>query len=112
MTQLTGFRTDREGSYIVKDPQAELDFSLDWSSWMDSGDSIATSTWTVQAISGDGANALDNYQDSINTTDHITTVWLRKGVSGNNYRVTNTMVTANGLKDERYFRVFIKDRTA
>lgn len=112
MTQQTGFRTDRFGSYIEKDPQARLDFSLDWSDWMDSGDSISTSTWTVEAISGDGGQALDNYQDSRDVVNHITTVWLQRGVAGNNYRVTNRIVTANGLTDERFFRVFVKDRSA
>ena len=111
MTQLTGFRTDREGSYIVKDPQARLDFSIDWSPWIESGDSIATSTWAVETVTGDGADNINNYQNTIDTVNHKTTVWLEKGVSGHNYRVTNTIVTANDLTDERYFRVFVKDKT-
>jgi hypothetical protein len=110
MTQLTGFRTDREGAYIVKDPQAELDYSIDWSDWIDSGDAINSSVWTVETVTGD-TNNLDNYQDSYSAGTSITTVWLRRGTLGNNYRVTNRITTANGLKDERYFRVFVKDRT-
>ena len=111
MTQLTGFRTDREGSYIVKDPQARLDFSIDWGPWMSSGDTIVTSTWTVETVTGDGVNNLDNYQNVIDTANSVTTVYLQKGVAGHNYRVTNTIVTANALTDERYFRVFVKDKT-
>lgn len=111
MTQITGFRTDREGSYIVKDPQARLDFSIDWSCWINSGDTLATSVWFVETIAGDGANNLDNYQDTLDTVNHVATVWLQKGVAGHNYRVTNRITTANSLTDERYFRVFVKDKT-
>lgn len=111
MTQISGFRTDREGSFITKDPQARLDYSIDWSDWMTTGDTIATSVWTVETIAGDGANNLDNYTNTLSAATSVTTVYLQKGVAGHNYRVTCRITTANGLTDERYFRVFVKDIT-
>lgn len=109
MTQTTGFRTDNIGSYIVKDPDSYLDYSIDWSDWLNSGDGILSSTWTIQAITDD-ANPITT--DNNLTTTSSATVWLSGGTTGNNYRITNTITTAAGLTDERYFRIFIKDRTA
>jgi len=109
MTQTTGFRTDNIGSYIVKDPESYLDYSIDWSDWLDLGDGIATSTWTIQSITGDSDPlTTDNNTRTLTTT----TVWLAAGSASNNYRITNTITTASGLTDERYFRVFVKDRSA
>jgi hypothetical protein len=111
MTQLTGFRRDRTGSYIEKDPQSYLDYSMDWSDWMPTGDQISTSSWTIETISGDAA-PLTTDQNTKNVSTSITTVWLAAGTAGNNYEVTNTIVTDNGLTEERYFRVFVKNRSA
>jgi hypothetical protein len=48
---LTGFKQDRVGVYIEKDPYAVLDYSLDFTNWMPSGDTIASRTVTVETIS-------------------------------------------------------------
>ena len=41
---LTGFKQDRVGAYIEKDPFAVLDYTLDWSNWMPSGEVISSAT--------------------------------------------------------------------
>ena len=111
MTQLTGFRSDRTGSYIDKDPDAYLDYSIDWSDWMPNGDTIATSTWSIETIAGD-ANPMTTDQNTLNPSTSIATVYLDAGSAGNNYTITNTITTTNGLTDERFFRVFVKQRSA
>lgn len=108
MTQLTGFTRDRDGAFIVKDPDSYLDYSVDWSDWLDDSDDIATSTWTIETITGDTAPLTT---DANSKANGITTIWLDGGTAGNNYRVTNTITTDNGLTDERYFRIFVKNRT-
>lgn len=111
MTQLTGFRKDRTGSYIDKDPDAYLDYSIDWSDWMPAGDSLASSSWTIETIAGD-SNAMTTDQNTFSGGTNIATVWLDGGSAGENYTITNTITTTNGLTDERFFRVFVKQRSA
>lgn len=111
MTQLTGFRSDRKGSFIEKDPDAYLDYSVDWSDWMNSQDSIETSSFTIETIDGD-PNPLTTDQNTFSSGTNIATVWLEGGTPGNHYRVTNTITTANDLTDERFFRIFVKERSA
>ena len=111
MTTLTGYEKDRTGSYINKDPDSYLDYSIDWSDWLDGGDTLSTSTWTIEAITGDAA-PLATDSDTLNTSLSIATIFLSAGTAGNHYTVTNEIVTTNGLTDQRYFRIFVKERSA
>jgi hypothetical protein len=110
MTQLTGFKSDHIGSYIVKDPESTLDYSINWEDWLDTGDTITGSNWTIETIAGDTDPVLRTTDGFVGTG--LTTIWVSGGTAGNNYRITNTITTDNGLTDERYFRVFVKDRSA
>ncbi len=74
-----------------KDPDAELDYSVDWESWLAS-DTIATSTWTVPA----GLTE----ESSSNTTTKGTVV-LSGGTAGQRYCVVNRITTAGGKIDDR-----------
>jgi hypothetical protein len=110
MTDTTGYRVDKFGTYIEKDPQSRLDYSIDWSDWMPSEDSILNSSWTIQTITGD-LNPLTTDDDQYNASTSITTIYLAGGTAGNTYRITNTITTDDGLIDERYFRLVVRDRT-
>ena len=50
---ITGFQQDRVGVFIEKDPFAVLDYSLDWTNWMPSSNTISAITVTAETISGD-----------------------------------------------------------
>jgi hypothetical protein len=76
---------------FTKDPNAVLDFTIDWESWLD-GDTISASTWTPEA----GITV-----DSDTDTDTTTTVWLSGGTAGQSYRVTNHITTAAGREEDR-----------
>jgi len=111
MTQLTGFKTDRIGSYIEKDPQAKLDYTMDWSDWLPSGDPLQSAEWRVSTVTNDTANVIIHS----NTTSGITglsTAIISGGSAGNTYTVTCRITTTNGLIDERYFRLSVRDRSA
>ena len=111
MTQLTGYKQDREGVYIVKDPEATLDYSLDWADWMPASDRIATSNWTIETLAGD-LNPLVEVETLLAGLTSRTTIFLSGGSVNRNYRVTNTITTDDGRTDERYFRIFVRDRSA
>ncbi|QDP62449.1 MAG: hypothetical protein Unbinned3585contig1000_17 [Prokaryotic dsDNA virus sp.] len=107
MPTLTGFQEDRVGTYIEKDPYAVLDYSLDWTNWMPTGDTISSITVTAQTITGD-ASALAI--DSSSNTNYIVTATISGGTAGNIYNVEYKMITANGLRDSRNFRIKVLER--
>lgn len=108
MATITGFYKDNIGTVIDKDPEATLDYLINWVDWLSTGDSIDTSTWSIEAITGD-ADPLTSTATASSTS--TTTVKLSGGTIGNLYRVYNTITTNGGLTDRRYFRVKIVART-
>lgn len=79
----------------TKDVDAVLDYTVDWSAWLD-GDTISTSTWEAD----DGITI-----DSDTNTATTATVWLSGGTLGATYRITNHIVTAAGREDDRTITV-------
>lgn len=84
---------------FVKDPQAKLDYKIDWSDWLDA-DTISTSTWTVPTgITG----------SNMSKTATTTTIWLAGGTAGTTYSVTNHIITAVSREDERTIKIKVKE---
>lgn len=84
-----------------KDPDAVLDYGLDWSSWLADGETISTSTWTVPS-------GITKDSDSNDGTS--TTVWLSGGTAGTVYTVANKIVTSTGRTEERSILIQVKER--
>jgi len=80
------------------DPDADLDFGFDWSDWLAIGETISSSSWTLTPATG-----LTQHTDAHSNT--IATVWLKEVVAGATHRVTNSIVTSDGRKDDRSFYV-------
>lgn len=85
---------------IDKDPNAVLDYRVDWSEWL-AGDTIVASTWVVES-------GIVNDLDTFNTT--MAVIWLSGGTLGEIYTVTNRITTALGRIDDRTFLVEIKNK--
>lgn len=83
---------------MTKDPNARLDFKIDWSAWLSSGDSITSSQWFIPD---------DLADDTPSISGAITTVWLSGGVDGRTYQVTNRVTTAQGRVDDRTIRIAV-----
>jgi hypothetical protein len=75
------------GSFFKKPTEVKT-FSIDWADRLDTGDGVATSTVAV-----DTGITLDQDTES----GDVVTVKLSGGTLGNDYLVTNTVVTDNGL---------------
>jgi hypothetical protein len=88
---------------FTKDPQAVLDYTINWSDWLD-GDTISTSTWTAES----GITVEASPAPSFTTT--TTTIWLSGGTLGTVYRITNHVVTAATREDDRTFTVKIETK--
>lgn len=83
-----------------KDPEAVLDYSIDWTAWLD-GDTISVSAWTVPA----GIT-----QDSASASTTGTTIWLSGGAAGETYTLVNHITTAAGREDDRTIRIKVREK--
>lgn len=108
MATITGFLYDNEGLWIPKDPEASLTYSLDWQDWLSNGETISSSTFTVETITGDSDPLIKVSQSS---SDTVATVKISGGTSGNIYRVYDEVVTSGGLTERRYFRIKVEQRS-
>jgi hypothetical protein len=85
---------------FTKDPNAVLDYSIDWSRWL-GGDEIETSDWTVPG-------PLTKITDT--KTNTKTTVWLSGGVANESYTVTIRITTTGGRTEDRSFQIKPEER--
>lgn len=83
-----------------KDPDAVLDYTIDWSRWL-AGDTIIASTWVVPS-------GMTKNSDTYNSTQ--ATVWVAGGTLGNSYSVVNRITTAGGRTDDRTIKLIVEDR--
>lgn len=87
---------------MIKDPNATLDYRVDWSQWLSDGETITSSTWL---ITPDGLTEV--------TTDHdatSATVWLSGGTAHERYWVTNRITTSAGRTDQRTLPMNLQNR--
>lgn len=83
-----------------KDPQALLDYHINWSEWLD-GDTIIASSWSAE----DGITvAQDDFSDT------VAVVWLSGGEDRSRYTVTNRITTSGSRVDERTIRIKCRDK--
>ena len=85
---------------FYKDPDAVLDYTIDWETWLDS-DTISTSTWTVPS-------GITKASDTNTTT--TTTIWLSGGTAGTSYDLLNRVVTAGGRTDDRTITIIVREK--
>jgi len=83
-----------------KDPNAILDYVIDWGTWL-AGDTIITSTWTAET----GITAVSDTE-----TATTATVWLSGGTAGSDYNVVNRIVTALGRTDDRTLLIRVREQ--
>jgi hypothetical protein len=91
----------------VKGPTEVLIYGFDWSGWLDSGDSINTSNWEVEAGSGltSSSPTISGYTTLIKVSGG--TVSASGGMP---YKLANTIVTANGLTAVRSLYMWVQTR--
>lgn len=87
---------------FLKDPDATLDYAVDWSAWL-AGDTLSASEWIVPE---------DLTQDGETHTDTVATVVLSGGEAGRTYRITNRITTAGGRVTDETIYVLVVDSDA
>lgn len=88
-------------SAFLHDPEAVLDYTVDWTAWLAEGETIATATATVT----DGITL-----DASTSDDTTTTAWISGGTSGNLERVTFHVITTDDRQDDRTITLRVTDR--
>ena len=87
---------------ITKDPDAVLDYTFDWTAWLDAiTDTIASKVIVVET-------GITNDSSIISGKTVIT--WISGGTVGTTYRVACRIVTAGGRTDDRSIFIKIKER--
>lgn len=90
---------------MLKDPDAKLPFSVDWSLWLaNEGDTAADVTWLVPT------GLIKESSPAPILVAGKATVWLSGGTAGTNYSVTCRLTTAGGRIDDRTIKVHVRSR--
>ena len=107
----TGFEQTNQGLWVTKDTEAQLIYTLDWTEWLETGDTIASVDWTVAARRNDPTPPVVE-SSGLDGTNKKTYIELSGGQADKVYIVTAKVTTDNGLVDRRNFRVEVVDRAA
>lgn len=89
---------------ITKDPNSNLDYTFDWTLWLDDiTDTIQSQNVTVDAgVTKSGA--------AVVTGNKKVVVFIAGGTVGGTYKVTCEIQTVGGRTDDRTIYIKIKDR--
>jgi hypothetical protein len=88
---------------FVKDPEATLDYTFDWSPWL-GNDTITSSSWAINKSGLTIVPASESFDDT------TTTLFLTGGAEGEDYKVTNTITTNASRTDERTVEINVRHR--
>lgn len=92
-------------SIHLKDPDAVLDYSVDWTEALEAGEVIAAAEWLVDpqppgGLAVDGESAAGDVRSAV----------VSGGRPGEVYRLTNRVTTDQGRTHDRSFLIRIADR--
>lgn len=81
--------------WALHGPLEVLDWHEDWTAWMETGDSISTSEWSISPDDlTTSAPVLSG--DTFNVLTHLTTIFVSGLALGQSYQLRNTIVTVGG----------------
>ena len=92
-------------TFLLKDPDAVLDYSIDWGAEYLGGDQLATSEWSVTPEEAGGVTVADSSFDV-----SISTVKAAGGVPGRIYRLVNRVAWGSGRFDSRSIVLRVEKR--
>lgn len=86
---------------FIKDPNARLDYQVDWTEWLSDSETIQTSLWIVPTGIA---------SDDEDVTSTSATVWLTGGTAGQTYALTNRITTNQARTDDRTIQIVVRER--
>ena len=90
---------------LLKDPEAVLDYAIDWGAEYLLGDLLSESLWSVSPDEADGVSIVGDSFDA-----SVTTVKAAGGQPGKIYKLTNHVVLDSGRSDDRSIVLRVEKR--
>lgn len=90
---------------LLKDPDAALDYAVDWGAEYASGDSLIESEWDVSPVEEGGVAVVESEVAGLEAR-----VKAAGGVAGRLYRLRNQVLLASGLRDSRSIMLRVETR--
>jgi hypothetical protein len=90
---------------LLKDPDAALDYAVDWGAEYLNGDAIAASSWEVVPAEAGGVVVAGSAFDAA-----LTTVTATGGIPGRVYQLTNRVCLISGMADSRSIVLRVEKR--
>jgi len=87
---------------FTKDPAAELDYSVDWTAWLEEDEEITDVDWAFPS----GITC----EVRVENTEPLQTIWISGGSPGRGYRITNHIRTNMNRVDERTLMIRVRER--
>ena len=81
---------------LLKDPEAALDYAVDWGAEYLDGDVLSASSWRVIPSEPGGISVIASSFDA-----NVAMLTASGGVAGKVYQLTNHVVLSSGLNDSR-----------
>lgn len=93
-------------SFLLKDPNAVLDYTVDWGAeYLAAGELLAASEWSVAPNETGGVTVAGSDLDASTST-----VKAAGGIAGRLYSLVNRITTGAGRIDERSIVIRVEDR--
>lgn len=92
-------------TFLLKHPDATLDYAVDWGTDYLSGEALATSDWSVEPDGPSGVAIATSAFDLL-----VATVTVSGGRVGDIYRLTNHVTTTDGRDDSRSIMLRVEKR--
>lgn len=90
---------------MLKDPEAALEYAVDWGADYLFDDMLLDSSWTVTPDEPGGVSVV-----SSSFGPKIATVKAGGGIAGHVYRLTNRVVLSSGMSDDRSIVLRVEER--
>jgi hypothetical protein len=95
----------KESLMFLKDPDALLDYSVDWAAAVGGEAAVFASSWAVHPHEPGGVSVA-----SASLEGNVALVRLAGGLPGHVYTVGNQVVLGDGSRDERSLTIRVEDR--
>lgn len=89
---------------FTKQPVDRLDYDIDYTDWLTTGDSLISATAVVDLVETDGLTI-----DTPMISGSRVKLWANDGVNGHSYKVTVTTTTDQGRVKQDEVRIKVKD---
>lgn len=91
-------------SFYLKDPDAAVDYAIDWAPYLD-GRTIVASAWSVTPAEAGGAAVEEASFESARTAARVS-----GGVAGHVYGLANHVTLSDGSSDDRSLALRVEQR--